>query len=366
MFFGYDLRVPTPAFGTAVHGFRKLSPSLKESKLILCERCCLYLHLWANLGILRVCFVCFCWWPKACMLVGLDILNAASHATSPETGEGKIKKTSPTVPKEHTVDKGVVTIAPVLASRCDPFMYSSTCCVFLNIFMGFWLKIIDPTKWYKMHDCNWLFHISWPKMRSLCPNPQFLAMAISQKLPKIFSRRPSHDVALPRRRCEIPAWVLSQPARWQCPPKILSLDDSILAASKLRWQVRHLNHRFWDFVLNIPYLWEKYKLTCLGPFFRFPYQAGRPTADLTRIKSLEGLDKVWRDSGEAVPRKNGIQCPKLWGVTQEMRKYRQVDGPILFELQNSCHADTVDVRIILLSVGDAQKRRKSRLKLPLN
>lgn len=49
-----------------------------------------------------------------------------------------------------------------------------------------------------------------------------------------------------------------------------------------------------------------------------------------------------------------------------MRKYRQVDGPVLFELQNSCHADTVDVRIILLSVGDAQKRRKSRLKLPLN
>ena len=196
----------------------------------------------------------------------------------------KIKKMSPTVPKEHTVDKGVVTIAPVLASRCDPFKYSSTCCVFLNVFMGCWLKIIDPTKWYKMHDCNWLFHISWPKMRSLCPNPQFLAMAISQKLPKIFSRRPSHDVALPRRRCEIPAWVLSQPARWQCPPKILSLDDSILAASKLRWQVRHLNHRFWDFVLNIPYLWEKYKLTCLGPFFRFPYQAGRPTADLTRIK----------------------------------------------------------------------------------
>lgn len=57
---------------------------------------------------------------------------------------------------------------------------------------------------------------------------------------------------------------------------------------------------------------------------------------------------------------------ELSGVTQEMRKYRQVDGPILFELQNSCHADTVDVRIILLSVGDAQKRRKSRLKLPLN
>ena len=62
----------------------------------------------------------------------------------------KIKKMSPTVPKEHTVDKGVVTIAPVLTSRCDPFMYSSTCCqtccVFLNIFMGCCLKIIDPTK----------------------------------------------------------------------------------------------------------------------------------------------------------------------------------------------------------------------------
>ena len=112
---------------------------------------------------------------------------------------------------------------------------STACCVFLNHSID-WLKMIDPIK------CMIVNTFSHDQRCGLFANPLILRYGhIPKKSPCRFPKWvcPSHDVALSRRRCEIPAWVLSQPARWQCRPKILSLD------SIFHWETpssRHVTH----------------------------------------------------------------------------------------------------------------------------